>query len=185
MQDASFALPNITFDQNLIIHDKASELHLAFRGRGHTSGDIIVFSPDKKVLASGDLLHGWLPYIGDGYPREWPRTLRALAEFPFEHVIGGHGAVQHTRERLPQVAAYIEELTEAVSQGKHKGRTVAQLQETITPATLKSLASGGYGEYVAAETVKYYFDAALGTPAEALAGGIKENVASTFKALEK
>jgi cyclase len=185
MRDMPVELPNVTFENNLVIHDPSGDLHLAFRGRGHTRGDIVVFSPAKKVLASGDLLHGWLPYPGDGYPLEWPRTLRLLAEFPFEQVIGGHGGVQHTRERLPQIAAYIEELTGAVEEGKRKGRTVAELQAAIVPATLKSLAAGGYGAYVTAETMKYSFDAALGTPAEVLAGGVRDNVAATFRALER
>ncbi|MGD0202235.1 MAG: MBL fold metallo-hydrolase [Bryobacteraceae bacterium] len=176
-------LPNITFDRDLVIHDKAHELRLSFRGRGHTAGDVIVWCPQKKVLASGDLLHGFLPYVGDGYPREWPATLRSIAELDFRHVIGGHGAVQDTRERLPQMAAYISELTEAVSRGKERGRTVEQLQKEITPPTLKSLA-GTYGEYVAAQSVRYSFDAALSTPAEALAEGVKENIAATFSALE-
>lgn len=185
LQSYSFELPNVTFDENLVIHDKAHELHLAFRGRGHTAGDIVVFCPAKKVLASGDLLHGFLPYIGDGYPREWPRTLRALAEFPFEHVIGGHGGVQHTRERLGQEAAFLEELTEAVASGKAQGRTVEQLQAAITPATLKSLGSGGWGQYIIGQTLEYYWDAVLSTPAELLADGIKGSVAATFNALER
>jgi cyclase len=185
MRNYSFELPNVTFERNLVIHDKAHDLHLAFRGRGHTAGDIVVFCPEKKVIASGDLLHGFLPYVGDGYPRDWPGTLHALAEFPFEYVIGGHGGVQHTRERLAQEAAYLEELTEAVAQGKAQGRTVEQLQAAITPASLKSLSNGGWGSYIAAQTVEYYYDALLQTPAEALAGGLKENIASTFRALER
>ncbi len=184
MQSYAFELPNITFDRNLVIHDKAHELHLAFRGRGHTAGDIVVFCPSKKVIAAGDLCHGFLPYIGDGYPREWPRTLRSMAEFPFEQLIGGHGDVQRTRERLAQEAAYLEELTELVAQGKAQGRTVEQLQAAITPAKLKSLA-GGWGQYVAEQTVQYYWDAAFNSPAEALAGGLKENIASTFSALAR
>jgi cyclase len=183
MKGFSQELPNVTFDQNLVIHDKAHQLHLAFRGRGHTAGDIVVFCPEKKVIATGDLLHGFMPYIGDGYPREWPATLRSVGEFPFDHAIGGHGRVQ-TRERLPQMAAYIEELTEAVVKGKEQGRTVEQLQQSITPTSLKSLA-GGYGEAAATEITKYYFDSLLMSPAEALAGAVKENVASTFKALER
>jgi cyclase len=185
MRNTPVEPPDITFENNLVIHDPAGDLHLAFRGRGHTRGDIVVFSPAKKVLASGDLLHGWLPYPGDGYPLEWPRTLRLLAEFPFEQVIGGHGGVQHTRERLPQMAAYIEELTAAVADGRRKGRTVAELQAAIVPATLKSLEAGGYGGYVTAETMKYSFDAALGTPAEVLEGGVRANVAATYRALER
>lgn len=175
-------LPNVTFDQNLVLHDPAHELHLAFRGRGHTAGDIVVFCPQKKVIASGDLLHGWLPYIGDGYPREWPRTLDAIGEFPFESVIGGHGEPQRSRERLPQMRAYIAELAEVVEGGRRQGRTVEQLQKEITVEKMKSL-GGGYGEYVSGQLVKY--GGGEGTPAEALAESLKENVASACRALER
>jgi len=183
MRNFAPELPNITFRDRLVIHDKAHELHLAFCGRGHTAGDIIVYCPQKKVIATGDLLHGFLPYIGDGYPLEWPATLKAVAEFDFLHAIGGHGAVQHTRERLTQMSAYIRELAEAVSRGKRAGRSAAQLQAAITPASLKSL-GGGYGSFVAASLKKYAIENELTPPETVLANGVKENVASTFKALE-
>ncbi len=182
MHGYAFELPNITFDQNLVLHDPAGELRLAFRGRGHTAGDIVVFSPATKVIASGDLLHGFLPYFGDGYPREWPRTLAAIGEFGFETIIGGHGAPQRTRERLPQMSAYIEELTSAVARGKERGRTAEQLQKEITPAVMKSL-GGGYGEYVAGQLARY--NGAEGTPAEILAERLKEQVATVWRVLEK
>ena len=176
-------LPNLTFSDHLIIHDKAHTLHLAFRGRGHTAGDIVIYCPEKKVLAGGDLLHGFLPYIGDGYPREWPATLKACAEFDFQSVIGGHGPVQRSRERLPQMGAYLAELTEAVARGKRAGRTLEQLQAEITPSKLKSLESGGYGRYVAANLTAAYEQAGLAPPGDPLVVGVRENVAATFEAL--
>ncbi|MEO8027819.1 MAG: MBL fold metallo-hydrolase, partial [Bryobacteraceae bacterium] len=96
-------LPNITFDDDLILHDKAQELHLSFRGRGHTAGDVVVYSPRTKVVATGDLLHGYLPFLTDSYPNEWPRTLLKLAELDFAQVAGGHGAVQQGKQRLYQM----------------------------------------------------------------------------------
>jgi glyoxylase-like metal-dependent hydrolase (beta-lactamase superfamily II) len=185
MRNYAPELPNITFNQHLTLHDKAHELHLLWRGRGHTAGDVVVFCPEQRVIATGDLLHGFLPFLADGYPREWPRTLKSAGELAFDRVIGGHGAVQRTHERLGQKAAYITELTDAVARGKERGLTVEQLQREITPATLKSLASGGYGDFVAGQMIRYDASLELETPATALAKGLKENIASTVKALEK
>lgn len=185
MRNFTPELPNITFCHHLIIHDKAHQLHLAFRGRGHTAGDIVIFCPQKKVIATGDLLHGFLPYLGDGYPLEWPRTLRSVGDMGFQTVIAGHGGVQRTRERLEQMAAYIEELSEAVAKGKRAGQTAEQLQAAVRPASLKSLESGGYGRYVSENLVKYYGDYEMYNPPEALAVAVKENVADTFNTLEK
>ncbi len=44
---------------------------------------------------------------------------------------------------------YIEELTGKVEEGKKAGLTVAEMQQRITVASLKSLHSNGYEEYLA------------------------------------
>ena len=183
MRKATPELPNVTFDRDLIIRDKAHDLHLAFRGRAHTGGDIVVFCPQKKVVATGDMLHGFAPYLGDAYPQLWPRTLHHVAEFPFEHVIGGHGAVQHTRERLYQMAGYIEELAEAVAVRKRAGKALEQIQAEVTPASLKSLTRGGYGRFIIDSAVKYRPQPPGAVPA--LADAVKENVAHTHAALDR
>jgi glyoxylase-like metal-dependent hydrolase (beta-lactamase superfamily II) len=175
-------MPDMTFDEDLVLHDKAHELHLAFRGRGHTAGDVVVLCPEAKVLATGDLLHSWFPFIADGYPREWPRTLRTVAGFDFAHVIGGHGGVQDSKERLGQFAGYIEELTEAVAAAKGKGQTLEQVQASIAPATLKSLA-GGYGEFVSDQIVHTDGQQTFAKPADVIAGNVRSNIADIWQRL--
>ena len=147
MQDWKPELPDLTFDRDLIIRDKAHDLHLAFRGRGHTAGDVVVWCPQKKAIATGDLLHSLTPYCGDGYPKEWPRTLRALAEFDYTYVAGGHGPVQHSNERAGQQADFIEELTARISDAAAQGASGEQMRAGITPASLRSL-QGSYGEFL-------------------------------------
>jgi glyoxylase-like metal-dependent hydrolase (beta-lactamase superfamily II) len=122
MKDYRPELPNITFDDSLVIHDKNHQLHLLFRGRGHTDGDVVVFCPEKKIIATGDQLHGFVPWFDDGFPLEWPGTLRRYGELDFQTVVGGHGPVQRTRDRLYQTAAYIEDISETVIRGKQAGK---------------------------------------------------------------
>jgi len=43
---------------------------------------------------------------------------------------------------------YIEELAEKVGAGKKAGKSIADLQKTITVASLKSLQSNGYANFV-------------------------------------
>ncbi len=178
-------LPTITFQDTLVLHDRAHELHLAFRGRGHTAGDVVVYCPQKKAIATGDLAHGFLPYIGDGYPREWPKTLRTVAEFDFDHLAGGHGAPQRGRDRMLQMAAYIEELTELVAKGKREGRTEQELEKSIRPADLKSISNGGYGEFVVASLKKYSAIEPAVTRAEILEDGVRGNIAAIYATLDR
>jgi glyoxylase-like metal-dependent hydrolase (beta-lactamase superfamily II) len=185
MRNYNPELPNVTFDRDLIIHDKAHDLHLAFRGRAHTSGDVIVYCPQKKVIATGDTLHGFSPFIADGYPTEWQKTLLYFAEFPFEHVIGGHAAVQHTRARLYQVGNYITELTDLIAKDKAKHRTLAQIQQSITPDKLKSLADGGYGKYIQDSLIRFQVPIPGEDSSTVLSSAVQTNIAEIYAALER
>jgi len=186
MKDYAPELPNVTFDRDLVIHDKAHDLHLAFRGRGHTSGDVVVYCPSKKAVATGDLLHGFFPFMGDGYPLEWSRTLLAVAEFGFETIAGGHGGVFRSRDRLYQMANYIEEITEAVVIGRRAGKPLATIQAETTPEKLRTLADGGYGEETAAAILKYRMIAPpRPAPATVIADSVRLNIEQIYTRLEQ
>ena len=129
-------LPTMTFDRRLVIHRGGREIHLLFLGRAHTAGDVVAFIPSERVIATGDLMHGLLPYMGDGFPDEWPATLRALEALEFDRVIPGHGSIQEGKSVLAQFRGYVEEITEKVARGVERGQPLDELKKTITPATL-------------------------------------------------
>ena len=185
MNSFQVELPNVTLKDDLILHDKAHDLHLAFRGRGHTAGDVVVFCPQKKVVATGDLLHGFAPFIADGYPMSWPRTLLTVAGFDFEHVVGGHGGVQHSKKVLHQMAAYIEDATEAVAKGKRAGKTADTLQKAIRPADLKSLTRDGYGAFLASSIRKYRSLPPGMTEQQILDAAVASNIGDIYAALDR
>lgn len=139
MTPARVTLPTMTFERRLVIHRGSREIHLMFLGRAHTAGDIVAYIPSERVVATGDMLHGILPYIGDGFPDEWPATLRALEALDFNRVIPGHGAIQEGKSVLSQFRGYIEELTEKVARGIERGQPVDELVKTVTADTLSSL----------------------------------------------
>lgn len=139
MTPARVTLPTMTFDHRLVIHRGGREVHLLFLGRAHTAGDAVAYIPSERVVATGDLMHGLLPYMGDGFPDEWPATLRALEALEFDRVIPGHGSVQEGKSVLAQFRGYVEEITEKVSRGIERGQAPDELKKTITADTLASL----------------------------------------------
>jgi glyoxylase-like metal-dependent hydrolase (beta-lactamase superfamily II) len=156
MKDWHVALPTITFADSYVMKDKAGEIHLSFHGRAHTASDIVVVSPGRKVMAAGDLVHGSVPTISDGYPREWPATLDAVSKLDFTYVAPGHGPVQKDRGRIRNMRNYLEELTARVADGKKAGKTLAEVQKSIPAQSLKSLAVDGYTDYILANRAKVY-----------------------------
>jgi glyoxylase-like metal-dependent hydrolase (beta-lactamase superfamily II) len=149
MKSYALELPTITFAKSYVLKDAAGDLHLEFHGRAHTAGDIAIFSPQKRVVASGDTIIGYLPNINDGYPRAWPATISSIDRLAFDRIIPGHGPVHHDRARMLQMRNYIEELTGRVEEGKKAGQPLAELHKTLTISSIKSLQAGGYGQYCA------------------------------------
>ncbi len=146
MPSVPIDLPTTTFDRTLTVHKKDRDIHLMFLGRGHTAGDVVVFLPKEKVVATGDLMHGFLPWIADAYPAEWPATLDKLRELDFDRVSPGHAGTQEGKAVLGNFRNYVEELTGMVREGIQKGRTLEELQKEIQPAAVRSLQADGYGE---------------------------------------
>lgn len=70
-----------------------------YLGRGHTDGDIVVYFPSQRVLASGDLFTfgdetpQLIDYSAGGSAKEWPKTLDRVLALDFDVVIPGHGLV--------------------------------------------------------------------------------------------
>lgn len=155
MRNFTPELPDITFDKSHVLKDSMHDLHIEFHGRAHTAGDVVVFCPQRKAVATGDAIIGWLPNIADGYPKEWPRTINSVAKLAADRVLPGHGPVQGTRQRLNQMRNYIEELTGLIENGKKAGKTLADLQKSIAFSSLKSVRQGGYGDYVTENLKKY------------------------------
>jgi glyoxylase-like metal-dependent hydrolase (beta-lactamase superfamily II) len=148
MKDFTLELPTITFDKTHVLQDAAFDLHLEWHGRSHTSGDVFVFCPQRRAIATGDASHCWVPNIGDGYPRQWPGTIDEVAKAEFDYVLGGHGPMQHSRSVMMSQRNYIEELTERVAEGKGVGQSLDEIQKRITVASLRSLQSNRYGEFL-------------------------------------
>jgi cyclase len=174
MKSFTLELPTITFDKSHVIKDPTGDLHIEFHGRAHTAGDVVVFSPSKRVVAAGDVIIGLLPNINDGYPKPWPATISSVGDLPFDRIIPGHGPVHQDRARMMQMRNYIQELTGIVEDAKKAGKPLPELQKTITAASLKTLQSDGYGNYVADNLAKFIIYLGQKTPLEdRLAGNIE------------
>ena len=181
MKSFTLELPTITFEKSYVIKDKAHELHLEFHGRAHTAGDVVVFCPERRVVATGDMIHGRFPYMADGFPRSWPKTIDSVATLGFDKICPGHGPAQQNRERMTNMRDYIAELSEKVEAGKKAGMSIADLQKTITVASLKSLRSPDYLKYVSDNS---YDMPRFGRPVQ-LQDNVNTNIADIYNNLEK
>ncbi len=166
IRDFAPVLPTVTFAKTYVIKDKAHELHVEFHGRAHTAGDVVVFCPQKRVVATGDMIQGALPYMADSFPKEWPKTMDSVAKLGFDFVAGGHGTVAHGRQRLTSQRNYIEELATRVEAGKKAGQPLTEIQKSMPAASIKALAADGYGDLLFPSRNEAAMQAAVNTNIE-------------------
>jgi len=170
MKDFLPTLPTVTFDNSYVIREKSYDLHLEFHGFGHTAGDIVVFCPQRRVIVTGDAYHPGFPGFTDSYPQRWPKCLDSIANLQFDHILPGHGMVQHSKQDMNGHRNYIEELTERVIVGKRAGQSIADLQRNITVTSLKSLHARGL---------------TLAETSDSLESDIKNNIDGMYDRVEK
>jgi cyclase len=175
-------LPTITFEKTYVLQDPALDLHIEFHGHAHTAGDVVVFCPQERAIATGDVIHGSLPFIADGFPRIWPGTIDSIGGADFNKIMPGHAALQTGRTVMINLRNYIEELTGKVEQGKKAGLTVAEMQQRITVASLRSLQSNGYEGYLARMSKEGHSPFAKLSP---LQTGVNVNIADIYNNLDR
>jgi glyoxylase-like metal-dependent hydrolase (beta-lactamase superfamily II) len=113
-----------------------------------------------------EMVIGTLPFLGDCFPREWPKTIDSVAKLDFDHVAGGHGGVQEGRQHMTGQRNYIEELATRVDAGKRAGKALNEIQSSMPVASIKSLQADGFGERVRAGRDEAAMQTALNTNIE-------------------
>ena len=100
LEPVTFQSATLTFDHDFTVDLGHREVQVKFLGRGNTAGDAVVFLPGERIAVAGDLVVHPMPYVDDGYPSEWGRTLRSLLALSPETIVPGHGPVLHGTEYL-------------------------------------------------------------------------------------
>ena len=132
VKNIRITLPTMTVDRRLILHRDSRTVEILWLGRAHTDGDLFVFLPAEKVLATGDALHGWTPTMRDSYPYEWIQTLDAAEKLDFEYVIGGHGEVMHGKQKFELWKQYFRDLLESTTAAYVEGATVEEAKARVS-----------------------------------------------------
>src|SRR5947207_15330306 len=116
------ALPTRTVATTTTLREGGREIQLHVLGRAHTNGDLFIYLPKEKVVATGDALIDWMPFMSDGYPAEWPETLTELEKLGFDHIIPGHGDVR-PKGQLALFRGYFVDLVAAAQTAPPAGAT--------------------------------------------------------------
>jgi cyclase len=120
--DIELAPPMVTFEDRIDVHigDIRAELHY-IGTPAHTTNDIVVWLPDRRVLFTGDLVfNGGTPFMVMGSVTGSLAALEHLSSFDADVVVPGHGPVcdMTVIERLRRYDEFILDVaTRAVNDG--------------------------------------------------------------------
>lgn len=132
LKTLEITIPNLTFDKSLALHSGDRQVQVLYFGEGHTRGDVFIYLPKEKVLVTGDMLTGGVPFMRDANPLAWASTLEAVGKLEAETIIPGHGDVRKGKDRLNLVVAYLHDLVGAVKAQTEKGATLDEATRIIT-----------------------------------------------------
>jgi len=114
--------PTMTLNNTMTLFRGGREIRILFLGRGHTAGDVVVYLPKERVVATGDLLVNGTSYMGDAFVTEWIQTIETLKQLDFDTVLPGHGAAFKGKAQLEAWQAYLRDFW-AQAQKFHKAGT--------------------------------------------------------------
>ena len=84
--------PNLTFSNEMTLHVGDHEVILRYLGKAHTSSDIYIHLPKEDLVFTGDVIQNQrIPYLGDGYPKDWPDTDSKIIDLGINNFVAGHG----------------------------------------------------------------------------------------------
>jgi glyoxylase-like metal-dependent hydrolase (beta-lactamase superfamily II) len=148
-------LPRITFSDQLDVHLGGKDVQAFYFGRGHTSGDAIIYFPEVKAIHTGDLFLAsgggargaapakprppgvpvYVDYVQGGSFIEWSKTLESTLKLDFDLVIPGHGPVS-TKADLVKFKSDLETM---------RGRLTGLITQGSTKAQLAKILEDDYG----------------------------------------
>jgi glyoxylase-like metal-dependent hydrolase (beta-lactamase superfamily II) len=85
---------DVTFTDRYTLQSGSRIIELLHLGHANTAGDIVLWLPKERIVATGDIVVHPSPYAFNVPPRAWADTLRALNNLNYETLVPGHGDVQ-------------------------------------------------------------------------------------------
>jgi glyoxylase-like metal-dependent hydrolase (beta-lactamase superfamily II) len=141
---AEVILPTTTLEDRLTLRRGSRSIDILYLGRGHTSGDIVVFLPKEKIAISGDLVIWPVPYIGSpqSHPGDWSVTLGKLLALKPTAIIPGHGPVLRDHTYVNSMIRLLATIDEQVRASFNRGESAEQAHKSVKLDDFEKLFAG-------------------------------------------
>jgi cyclase len=126
-----FKPAELTFTEQVTIHLEPYVARIYFPGKAHTSGDALVYFPEQRALATGDLfLTRSSPAMDGGSVKSWIHALDQALDLPVDSIVPGHFELAGKPE-LRRFRDYLSDLYAQVQALYEKRATVEQVRHDV------------------------------------------------------
>ena len=135
-------MPTKTVDKKESLTIDGVRLELLHFAPAHTSGDLIIYLPEQKIVFTGDLITAQFPYPlihleKHGTSAGWIESVKGMLALDADMYVPGHGDLQTKAEVEKRLASAEErraKIKEMVAQGKSLDEIKAAFGEVNAPA---------------------------------------------------
>lgn len=136
------APPTLTITDGLVLHRGARTIDVRYVGRANTRGDLVVHLPNEKVIITGDLLVGPLPFAFESFLGDWVKALASVRALGATVIVPGHGPVQRDWRYFDQVSALLQSTLSQATAAVAEGKDLEATRRAVKLDSLKQLFVG-------------------------------------------
>jgi glyoxylase-like metal-dependent hydrolase (beta-lactamase superfamily II) len=124
--------PTTTYTDRHTVTLGGKRVSMIYLGVAHADDSSVLHFPDERAVFSADILQvkrlpaGLAPTVGS-----WIDALTTINALDFEHALTGH-ALAGTKKDAGDSLRYLEDLSKGVAAGVGSGRSLADIQKTLT-----------------------------------------------------
>ena len=142
VKQMTYAPPTLTFEGDLTVDLGRRKVRILFLGKGNTAGDAVVYVPDSKVVATGDLVVAPVPYATASFMFDWPKTMNRLMALEATAIIPGHGPLMHDWSYAKKVTELLSAVDDQVSKAVAEGLSLEDTRKRLDLAAFRSQLAG-------------------------------------------
>ena len=121
----------LVVQDSLVLHRGDRSIVVKYLGRGNTAGDLVVYLPKERLVATGDLVVHPIPFAFFSHLGDWPHTLRALKGIDAATIMPGHGPMMTDWKYVDQLIPLIESTWEQVQRAVASGADLEATRKRV------------------------------------------------------
>ena len=124
--------PTTTYTDRHTVTLGGKRVTMTYLGIAHADDSSVLHFPDERAVFSADIMQikrlpgGLAPHVGS-----WIDALTIINSLDFEHALTGH-ALAGTKKDAAESLRYLEDISKGVAAGVGAGRSLAEIQKTLT-----------------------------------------------------